>query len=139
MTIGEKAEVAHTVEAVRKHMKEEAPYKLVGMKAHDLLTVATVATIIFPSEGDMVAIGMNDAAVCDGNTMGVPAKVGEHLIWSAEWRLRINNPFDAASAHEMAGECVLIVEVSEFVKEVQFIPGEGFSKRCHKKPAKQAR
>lgn len=68
------------------------------MKTHDLLTVATITTIILPSEGDMVAIGMNDAAVCDSNTVGVPAKRGEHLVRTAEWRLRIDNPFDAASA-----------------------------------------
>lgn len=109
MTIGEKAEVAHAVEAVRKHMKEKAPDKLVGMKTHDLLTVATVGTIIFPSEGHMVAISMSDAAVCDGDAMGVAAKIGEHLIRPAEWRLRIDNPFDTASAGKMAGECVVIV------------------------------
>jgi hypothetical protein len=62
-------------------------WKPSGSKAHDLVTVATVATIVLPSEGHMVAIGMNDAAVCDGNTMGVAAKIGEHLIWTAEWRL----------------------------------------------------
>lgn len=137
MTIGEKAEVAHAVEAVRKHMKEKAPDELVGMKTHDLLTVATIATIILPSEGDMVAIGMNDAAVCDSNTMGVPAKIGEHLIRTAEWRLRKDNPFDAASARKMAGECVLIVEVSEFVAEVQLTLGEGFRESGQKEPPKQ--
>jgi hypothetical protein len=35
----------------------------------------------------MVTLGMNDAAVCDSNAMGVSAKIGEHLTWSAEWRL----------------------------------------------------
>lgn len=87
VAVGEKAEVAHAVKAVWKDMQEKAPHKLVGMKAHDLLTVTAVATIILPSEGDMVAIGMNDAAVCDSNAMGVSAKIGEHLTRSAEWRL----------------------------------------------------
>lgn len=87
VAVGEKAEVAHAVKAVWKDMQEKAPHKFVGMKAHDLLTVTAVATIILPSEGDMVAIGMNDAAVCDSNAMGVSAKIGEHLTRSAEWRL----------------------------------------------------
>jgi hypothetical protein len=87
MTIGEEAKVAHAVEAIRKHMKEKAPDELVGMKPHNLLTVATVSTIILPSEGDMVVIDMDDAAVCDGNTMGIAAKIGKHLIRPAEWGL----------------------------------------------------
>jgi hypothetical protein len=137
MTIGEKAEVAHAVEAVRKHMEEKASDKFVGMKTHDLLTVATVATIVLPSEGHMVAIGMNDAAVCDSDTMGVAAKIGEHLIRTTEWRLRIDHPFDAASAGKMAGECLVIVEMSEFVEELQLVFGKGFSESCQEKPAKQ--
>lgn len=137
MTIGEKAKVAHAVEAIRKHMKEKAPDELVGMKTHDLLTVATVSTIILPSEGDMVVIDMDDAAVCDGNTMGVAAKIGEHLIRTTEWRLRIDHPFDAASAGKMAGECLVIVEMSEFVEELQLVFGKGISESCQEKPAKQ--
>jgi hypothetical protein len=115
MTIGEKAEVAHAVEAFRKQMEEKASDKFVGMKTHDLLTVEAIATIVLPSEDHMVAICMNDAAVCDSDTMGVAAKIGEHLIRTTEWRLRIDNPFDAASAGKMAGECLVIVEMSEFV------------------------
>jgi hypothetical protein len=39
----------------------------------------------------------------------------------------------------MTGECVVDVEMSEFVEELQFTPGEGFSKRGQEKPSKQAR
>jgi hypothetical protein len=137
MTIGEKAEVAHAVEAVWKEMKEKSSDKLVGMKTHDLLTVATVATIILPSEGDTVAIGMNDAAVCDSNAMGIAAKIGEHLIRTTEWRLRIDNPFDATSAGKMASECLVIVEMSEVFEELQLAFGKGFSQSCQEKPPKQ--
>lgn len=137
VAVGEKAEVAHAVKAVRKDMQEKASHKLVGMKAHDLLAVTAVATIILPSEGDMIAIGMNDAAVCDGDTMGVTAEIGEHLIWTAEWRLRIDNPFNAASVGKMAGECLVIVEMSEVVEELQLAFGKGFSQSCQEKPPEQ--
>jgi hypothetical protein len=137
MTTGEKAEVAHAVETIRNYMKEKAPNKLVGMKAHDLVTVATIATIILPSEGDLVTIGMNDTAVCDSDTMGIPAKIGEHLIRTTEWRLRIDDPFDAASVRKMAGKCVVIIEMSEVVDEVQLTLGEGSCKSGQKEPPKQ--
>jgi len=138
MTIGEKAEVAHAVETIRNYMKEKAPNELVGTKAHDLVTVATIATIILPSEGDVVAIGMNDTAVCDSDTMGVAAEIGKHLVRPTEGRLGIDDPFDAASAREMAGECVVVVEMSEFVDEVQLTLGESFSEGGQKESPKQA-
>jgi hypothetical protein len=128
MAIGEKAEVAHAVEAVRKHMKEKASDKFVGMKTHDLLTVATIATVILPSEGNMVVIGIDDAAVGDGDTMGVAAEIGEHLVRPAEWRLRIDDPFDTASTREMARERIVVVEMAEVVGEAEFTVSEGFSK-----------
>lgn len=130
VAVAEKAEVAHAMKAVWKDMQEKAPHKLEGMKAHDLLTVTAVATIILPPEGDLVAIGMNDAAVCDSNAMGVSAKIGEYLIRSAEWRLRIDDPFDAAGAGKIAGERVAVVEMSEFVEELQLTLGKGFSQSC---------
>jgi hypothetical protein len=35
----------------------------------------------------MMVIDLISAAVCNGNTMGVAAKIGKHLIWTAEWGL----------------------------------------------------
>jgi len=63
VAIGEKAEVAHAVEAVRQYVRQETPDELVRVKVHDLLTVATIATVILPSEGNMVVTDIDDAAV----------------------------------------------------------------------------
>lgn len=120
-------------------MKEKAPDELVRVKAHDLLTVATIATVILPSEGNMVVIDIDDAAVGDRDTMGIPTEIGKHLVRPAERWLRIDDPFDSASTREMAGERVVVVEMGEFVGEAEFTMSEGFSKRSQKEPPKQTR
>lgn len=80
VAIGEKAEVAHAVEAVREDVQKKVPNELVRAKAHDLLAIATIATVILPSKGNMAIIDLDDAAVGDGNPMSVAADIGEHLI-----------------------------------------------------------
>lgn len=109
------------------------------MKTHDHLMVATVVPIVVPSKDNMVAIDIDDAPVCDSDTMGVSPEIGEHLVRPAEWRLRVDDPFDAAGTREMAGECVVVVGMSEFVEEVQSVSGKGFNESGQKEPPKQAR
>lgn len=94
---------------------------------------------ILPSEGNVAVIDIDNTAVGDGNTMGVAAEIGKHLVRSAERWLRIDDPFDAASTREMAGERVVVVEIGEFVGEAKFTVSEGFGKSRQKEPPKQAR
>lgn len=126
MTVGDKAEVMHAVEAVGKQVQEKPPDELVRMKAHDLLAITSIAPIILPSEGNMVVIKFDDAAVGDSDAMGVSAEVGEHLVRTAKRRLCIDDPFDAARTCEMAAEHGSVVEMGEVVEEVQFALSEGF-------------
>lgn len=139
VAVGEKAEVTHTVEAIRQYMQQETPDELVRIKAHDLLAFPAVATVILPSEGYVAVIDLDDAAVGDGDTMGVPTEIGQHLVRAAEWWLRVNDPFDAASTRDMAGEGLVVVEMTEFVGEAKFTVSEGSGKGVQKEPPKQAR
>ena len=84
MTVGDKAEVMHAVEAVGKQVQEKPPNELVRMKAHDLLAITSIAPIILPSEGNMVVIKFDDAAAGDSDAMGVSAEIGEHLVRTAK-------------------------------------------------------
>jgi hypothetical protein len=71
VTVGEKAEVTHAVEAGGKQVQEKSPDELVRMKAHDLLAITSIVPIILPSEGNMVVIKFDDAAVGDSDAVGV--------------------------------------------------------------------
>ena len=50
-------------------MEEEAPDELVGLQTHGLDGAAVA--IVLPGKGDMIVIAVLDAAVGDGDAMGV--------------------------------------------------------------------
>jgi hypothetical protein len=125
VTVGEKAEVTHAVEAGGKQVQEKSPDELVRMKAHDLLAITSIVPIILPSEGNMVVIKFDDAAVGDSDAVGVSTEIGKHLVRTAKRRLCIDDPFDAPSLYEMSGEDGVVVEMGEVVEEVQFALSEG--------------
>jgi len=138
MTVGEKAEVTHAVEAGGKQVQEKTSDELVRMKAHDLLAVTSIAPIILPSKGNMVIIKFDDAAVGDSDAMGVSAEIGEHLVRAAERWLCIDDSFDAARTCEMAAEQGSVIEMGEVVEEAQFALSEGLGESSQKEPAEQA-
>ncbi len=53
---GEQAVVTDAVEAVWQDVDQEAANELAGSECHNLLAVATIGTIVLPSEGDAVAV-----------------------------------------------------------------------------------
>jgi len=59
---------------------KEASDELVRVKAHDLLAIMSLASIIFPPEIDMLVIGTDDTTVGDSHAMCVSAEIGEHLV-----------------------------------------------------------
>lgn len=137
MTVSEKAEVAHAVETRGQQMQEKSPNELVRMKARDLFTLSTVTPIILPSESDLVVIDGDDAAVGDGDTMGVSTEIGEHLVRTAERRLCIYDPFYVAGSCKMAGEQGSVVEMGEVFEETQFAPIERLGESSQKQPAEE--
>src|SRR6202040_2132320 len=51
---GEQSVVTDAVEALRQNVDEEAADELAGGQCHDLVALATIGTIVLPSEGDAV-------------------------------------------------------------------------------------
>ena len=139
VAVGKEAEVAHAVEPIGEHVKKKAPDEFVGSQTHDLLALMPMVTIVFPSEGDMIVVDVNDTAVGDGDPMGVATEIGEHLVGPAERRLAIDDPIDAACPGQMAIEYGRVVKVSEFIEEVQLALCESFVECCQKEPTEQAR
>src|ERR1700730_17536343 len=54
--VGEEAVVADSMEPVWQHVYQEPADELIGGECHDLLAVAPFGAIVFPLEGDAVAI-----------------------------------------------------------------------------------
>ena len=72
--VGEQAVVADAVEAVRQHMDQEAADELVGCERHHLVALAAFGAVVLPPEGDAVARRGDQAAVGDGDAVGVAGR-----------------------------------------------------------------
>src|SRR6476659_8494150 len=93
---GEQAVVADAVEALRQHVDEEAANELVGGERHALVSITALDAVVLPLEGDALLVEGDQAAVRDGNAVGVAGQIGQHCLRSAEWRLAVDDPFDLA-------------------------------------------
>ena len=78
MAVGEVAKVADAVEAVGQRVQQEAADELGWMEPHGAHRVAMA--IITPVEGDGVLIEADEAAVGDGDAVGLAAKIGQHVL-----------------------------------------------------------
>ena len=67
---GEQTIVADAMEAIWKHMDQEAADELVGGKAHDGSPITILDPVIFPAECDSPGIRAEQPAVGDRDTVG---------------------------------------------------------------------
>jgi hypothetical protein len=93
---GEQAVMADAVEAFWQHVDEEAADELVGGERHGLVSLAALDAVILPLEGDALLVEGDQAAVGDGNAVGVTRQIGQHRLGSAEWPLCVDDPFGVA-------------------------------------------
>ena len=128
MAVGEEAEVADAMEAVRQDVQQEAADELVGVERHHL-GLAVVA-IVLPAEADLAVVEADQPAVGDGDAMGVAAEIGQHLLGPAEGRLGIDDPVDAAQSVEAGGEGVGLGKTGEIAEEAELAGVEGGLQVC---------
>ena len=136
MAIGEESEVANAMEAVGQGVEQEASDELVGRQAHDLDGAAVA--IVLPGEGDMIVIAGSDAAVGDGDAMGVAAEIGENLRRSAERLLGVDDPIDAPHGGQMGGERDGIGQMREIAEEAEALGVEGGLQAFEEQATEQA-
>ncbi len=94
--VGEQPVVADAVKACGQYVNEKAPDELGRGQGHGLVAITPLGAIVFPLEGDATLIAGDEAAVADGDPMGVAGQVGEHSFGSGERPLGIDHPVDVA-------------------------------------------
>ena len=94
--VGEQSVVTDTMEAVRQYVNEKAADELVRVQCQGLVAIRPLGTIILPLEGDAAFISGEQAAVTDGDPMGVARQIGEHGLRPGERPLGIDHPVDLA-------------------------------------------
>lgn len=121
--IGEEAEVADAVEAVRQGMQEKATHELIGVKRHHL--GFTILPIVLPGKVHLAAGKRDQPTVGDGDAMRTAAEISQHLFGPAEWRLGIDDPVDPSKLIKARDECSGIGEMGESAKEAQLASRKG--------------
>ena len=62
------------------------------------------APIILPLEGDALVVGRDQAAVGDGDAVGVARKIAQDFLRSPEWTLGIDDPIFVAQRCQISRE-----------------------------------
>jgi hypothetical protein len=82
--------MADAVEAPWQDVDEEAPDELVGIERHGLVSAGPVDPVVLDPEGDAVGVGPDQAAVGDGDAVGIAAEIGEHRLGPGEGFLGVS-------------------------------------------------
>src|ERR1019366_8940101 len=117
--MSEQAVVADAMEAARQHVDEEAADELVGGERHDLLPLTTFGAVVLPLEGDAVAVERDEAAVGDGNAVGVARQISQHRLGSTERSLCIDDPLGFACRRQICRERVALYQRGVIAEKLQ--------------------
>ena len=77
-------------------MDKEAADELALREPHDFLPRAALGAVILVFERDAGTVAGQQAAVGDGDAVGVARQIGQHGVGAAERTFAVNHPFDAA-------------------------------------------
>src|SRR5215467_9075870 len=116
---GEQAVVADAVQALWQHVNEEAADELVCGEHHALVSIAALDAIVLPLEGDALLVEGNQAAVGDGNTMGVARQIGQHCLRATEGLLCVDDPLGFAQGCEISREGLRLGEMGVIAEEAE--------------------
>jgi hypothetical protein len=136
MAIGEEPKVTNAMKAVGQGVEQEAPDELVGLQTHGLY--GAVGAIVLPGEPDVFVVAGLDAAVGDGDAMGVAAEIGENLRGSAEGLLGVDDPIEATHGSQMCGERGGISQIGETAEESEAVRVEGGLQAFEEQAAEQS-
>src|SRR5215831_10113575 len=79
----QQAVVADAMEALGQDVDEESADELVCGKCHPLVSISALAPVVLPLEGDAVLVECDQAAIGDGNAVGIAGEIGQHRLGGA--------------------------------------------------------
>jgi hypothetical protein len=136
VTICHEPEVTDAMEAGWQDMQQEAPDELGGTQSHDF--VDTFLAVILPVQPDSAVNHVDQAAIGDGNPVGITAKISQHLPRSPERAFGIDDPVDTPQLATLCFEGCRIGKVSERSGEPQAACRMRTRQLFEKQPPEQA-
>jgi hypothetical protein len=119
LAAGEQATVSDAVEARRQHVHEKAADELVGGKRHRFVPLGAFDPVILPLEGDAFLVTCDQAAVRDGDTVGVAGEITQDFLRTAEGVLAVDDPLCVPQRRQIGGERARIDQSGMLAEERQ--------------------
>ena len=114
---GQQAVVADAVEAAWQHMDQKPADELVGCQRHPLVSIAAFDPVVLPPEGDALLVECDQAAVGDGDTVGIAREIGQHGLGTTERSLAVDHPLGLAQRRQIGREGLRIGERGVIAEE----------------------
>src|SRR5262245_24403724 len=130
--------LADAVEALGQHVHEEPANELAGLERHGFVPVRAFEAVVLVFERDAARVGRDQAAVGDGDAMGVAGQVGQHLLGPCERTLGIDAPVRRPQWAEVALEGCWVGEMLIITEELEAALGMRLDQHSQNAPAKQA-
>jgi len=80
--------VPDAVKALWQDVDEEPANELARLEGHGFVSVRAFDTVVLVFKRDTAGVGRDQAAVGDGDAMGVAGQVGKDLLWPPALALR---------------------------------------------------
>ena len=117
MRIGQKSKRSDPNEALWKNMLHEAAKELAGAHGHVALLVAM--SVVFPLEGDMVAIDCEQTMIAYRDAVRVSSQVPKHLVGASHGGLCVDHPILSKQGMNKGLEPHGVLQVRASAEELQ--------------------
>ena len=134
-SVGEKAVVADSDEALGEDVKEEATYELLKRKRQ---SSDPTAAVILETEGDGPVVDVKQPVVGDRDAVCVAGEILQDVLGSVEGRLGVDDPLGAPCLVEEAVERIRAPVPSEAAVHVQPPISERLGELCHELATEEA-
>jgi hypothetical protein len=137
MAVAQKTVMPDALETVLQDMQQEPTNEFVGLQGHGLLPV--VIPTIFPGEGNLTVVDVEQTVIGDGHAMGIAAQVVEDVFGATEGWLGVNHPLSFSKWGQVLGESSRLPESLQRGKEPQLAGVKGGLQVFEKQTLEQTR
>ncbi|GCD51237.1 hypothetical protein NBRC106471_2793 [Acetobacter pasteurianus subsp. pasteurianus LMG 1262 = NBRC 106471] len=111
--------MADAMKSPWQDMQHEAADELIRGECHDLLLVGRVPPVVLVAERHAVFVERQEAAVRDGDTVGIARQVGQHCFRTGKRRFGVDDPAPAAHRSQIPQKGTTLCQSGKMAPEDQ--------------------